>query len=107
MQGQRLGDLLRSRRLVTDRELADALTLQSLAGGLLGQLLIRLGAISEADLMGVLCQELDLAELTGVVAPSPAQVAALMAELRSPVAWWSQRQAMAWRAGEGPDACLF
>jgi len=45
MQGQRLGELLRSRRLVTDRELADALALQSLAGGLLGQLLIRLGAI--------------------------------------------------------------
>ena len=45
MQGQRLGELLRSRRLVTDREVADALALQSLlAGGLFGQLLIRLGA---------------------------------------------------------------
>jgi len=74
MQGQRLGELLRGRRLVTDRELADALALQSLAGGLLGQLLIRLGAISEADLMGVLAQELGLAELTSEEAPTPGQV---------------------------------
>src|SRR5581483_6532958 len=107
MQGQRLGELLRDRRLVTDRELADALALQSLAGGLLGQLLIRLGAISEADLMAVLGEELDRAELSADEAPKPAQVAALLAEIRSPAAWWAQRQAMAWRAGEGDGARLF
>ena len=50
MQGQRLGELLRSRRLVTERELADALAMQALAGGLLGQLLIRMGALSEIEL---------------------------------------------------------
>ena len=107
MQGQRLGELLRGRRLVTDRELADALALQSLAGGLLGQLLIRLGAISEADLMAVLGDELGLTTLSADEAPKSAQVAALLAEIRSPAAWWTQRQAMAWRAGEGDDARLY
>ena len=107
MQGQRLGELLRSRRLVTDRELADALALQSLAGGLLGQLLIRLGAISEADLMAVLGEALGLTALAADEAPKAAQVAALLAEIRSPAAWWTQRQAMAWRAGEGEGARLF
>jgi general secretion pathway protein E len=107
MQGQKLGELLRGRQLVTDRELADALALQSLAGGLLGQLLIRLGAISEADLMAVLSEELGLAELAAGETPTAAQVGALLAEIRSPAAWWTQRQAMAWRAGEGPGARLF
>jgi general secretion pathway protein E len=107
MQGQRLGELLRGRRLVTDRELADALALQSLAGGLLGQLLIRLGAISEADLMAVLGEELGLTSLSADEAPKSAQVAALLAEIRSPAAWWTQRQAMAWRAGAGDDARLY
>src|SRR5580658_7374664 len=104
MQGQRLGELLRDQGLVSDRELADALALQSLAGGLLGQLLIRTGALSEVDLLSVLSAELRLPVLAAGEAPTAAQVAGFLAEIRSPLAWWAQRQAIAWRAGEAADA---
>ena len=50
MQTPRLGELLVSRGLVSEQELADALAMQALIGGLLGQLLIRIGALSENDL---------------------------------------------------------
>jgi general secretion pathway protein E len=57
--------------------------------------------------MGVLCQELGLVELAADELPTPGQVAVLLAQIRSPAHWWSQRQAMAWRAGEGDEARLF
>jgi general secretion pathway protein E len=107
MQGQRLGELLRGRELISERELADALALQSLAGGLLGQLLIRTGALSEVDLLAVLSEELDLATLTATETPAAAQVARFLTEIRAPLAWWIQRQAVAWRAGEDADAPIF
>jgi general secretion pathway protein E len=104
MQNQRLGELLRDRELISERELADALALQSLAGGLLGQLLIRLGALSEADLLAVLSQEMGVEVLAASEAPSAGQIARFLAEIRAPISWWSQRQALAWRAGEEEDA---
>jgi general secretion pathway protein E len=107
MQSQRLGELLRGRELISDRELADALALQSLAGGLLGQLLIRTGALSEVDLLAVLSEELSVGVLGPGEAPVAAQVAAFLAEIRSPLAWWTQHQAIAWRAGEGADGAVF
>ena len=45
MQTPRLGELLVARGLVSERELADALAMQALTGGLLGQLLIRIGVL--------------------------------------------------------------
>jgi general secretion pathway protein E len=104
MQCQRLGELLRGQGLISDRELADALALQSLAGGLLGQLLIRTGALSEVDLLAVLSDALDLVVLAAGETPTAAQVARFLAEIRSPPAWWTQHQAIAWRAGEQADA---
>jgi len=106
MQSQRLGELLRGRELISDRELADALALQSLAGGLLGQLLIRIGALSEGDLLAVLGGELGLEVLAPGAAPGAADVARFFAEIRSPTAWWAQRQAVAWRTGEGEAALV-
>jgi general secretion pathway protein E len=106
MQSQRLGELLRGRELISDRELADALALQSLAGGLLGQLLIRIGALSEADLLSVLGSELGLEVLRPGEAPGAGEVARFFADIRSPTAWWAQRQAVAWRAGEDDAAVV-
>ncbi|HEY1751552.1 MAG TPA: GspE/PulE family protein [Caulobacteraceae bacterium] len=107
MERRRLGERLQGGGLISERELADALALQSLAGGLLGQLLIRLGALSEADLLAVLSEELGVAVLAADELPTAGQVASLLSEIRSPAAWWLQRQAIAWRAGEGPDAPVY
>jgi len=99
---QRLGELLVARRLVSDRDRDAALALQDDVGGLLGQLLVRMGAVAESDLLTVLSDQLDVPVLARPEQPEAAQVAAFFAELRAPLAWWSERGAVAWRvAGRG------
>jgi general secretion pathway protein E len=106
MPRQKIGDLLRSDGLVSEADLKGALDLQHDVGGLLGMLLVRMGAISEAQLLDALSRQLAIPVLTPEEAPSPERVSAFLAEIRSPLAWWSERQAVAWRAGDGPDAAV-
>jgi len=60
MRYQRLGDMLRARQLVSETDLAQALRLQDEVGGLIGQALLRIGAIAEDDLLHVLSEQLQL-----------------------------------------------
>ena len=62
---RRIGDLLVARGLVSERDRAAALTLQQEIGGLLGQLLTRIGALSEGDLLRALAEQLDIPVLRG------------------------------------------
>ncbi|HEY2708133.1 MAG TPA: ATPase, T2SS/T4P/T4SS family [Caulobacteraceae bacterium] len=89
-----------ARGLVSERELADALAMQQMAGGLLGQLLIRIGAVSEIELLKLLSEQLSIPVLAAGEAPTAGQVGAFLAEIRSPLPWWIARQAVAWRVGE-------
>jgi len=99
---QRLGELLVARRLVSDRDRDAALALQVDVGGLMGQLLVRMGAVAESDLLTVVAEQLSVPVLARHEQPDAAEVAAFFAELRAPLAWWSERGAVAWRAdGEG------
>src|SRR5580698_6960373 len=104
MQTPRLGERLVARGLVSEAQLADALAMQALSGGLLGQLLIRMGALSEIDLNKLLSEQLGLKVLDNEETPTAAQVGKFLGEIRSPIPWWMQHQAAAWRAGEAPDA---
>src|SRR5580692_9480572 len=104
MQTPRLGELLVARGLVSEAQLADALAMQALSGGLLGQLLIRMGALSEIDLNKLLSEQLGLKVLDNEETPTAAQVGRFLGEIRSPIPWWLQHQAAAWRAGEAPDS---
>jgi general secretion pathway protein E len=104
MQTPRLGELLVARGLVSEHQLADALAMQTLSGGLLGQLLIRMGALSEIDLNKLLSEQLGLKVLDNEETPTAAQVGRFLGEIRSPIPWWMQHQAAAWRAGEAPDS---
>ncbi|HXQ16441.1 MAG TPA: GspE/PulE family protein [Caulobacteraceae bacterium] len=99
-----MGELLVARGLVSERELADALAMQALTGGLLGQLLIRIGAISEIELNKLLSEQLGLKVLDNEETPTAAQVGKFLGEIRSPIPWWVQHQAAAWRAGEALDS---
>ena len=89
--------------MVRPGDLANALTLQAQNGGLIGLNLVRLGALSEAQLLEVLSDQLGLALLAPEDAPTPEQVAAFLAELRSPLSWWAEREAVAWRFGGDPE----
>src|SRR5690606_26927497 len=58
--GQRLGDILVTRELIRAADLERALELQDAMGGRLGQLLVRIGALSEDQLLEVLSAQLGL-----------------------------------------------
>ena len=96
---RRLGELLIERGLVRSGDLTNALVLQSQNGGLIGLNLVRLGALSESQLLDVLSEQLGLAVLAPEDAPTPEQISAFLAELRSPLSWWAEREAVAWRFG--------
>ncbi|MGN6113642.1 MAG: GspE/PulE family protein [Luteimonas sp.] len=67
----RLGDLLLEREFVRQADLDRALDLQAALGGRLGQLLVRLGALSEDQLLEALSSQLGLPVLgAGAVAPA-------------------------------------
>lgn len=96
----RLGEVLVERGLVRSADVTNALALQDQNGGLLGLNLVRLGAISEAQLLEVLSEQLGLPILLAEDGPRPDQVAGFLAEIRSPLSWWAEAEAVAWREDE-------
>lgn len=100
---RRLGEVLIERAMIRAGDLANALTLQAQNGGLLGLNLVRLGALSEAQLLEVLSEQLGFAIMAPEDGPSPEQVSAFLTEIRSPLSWWAEREAVAWRTGGDPE----
>jgi len=98
----RLGEVLTERGLVRPADIANALSLQAQNGGLIGLNLVRLGALSEAQLLDVLSEQLSLSVLAPEDGPAPTLVSSFLEEIRSPLAWWAEREAVAWRE-ELPD----
>jgi general secretion pathway protein E len=94
---RRLGEELIARGLIRPDDLANALTLQRQNGGLLGLNLVRLGAISETQLLEILSEQLGLPVLAPEAAPRPDRIAGFLAEIRSPLNWWAEHEAIAWR----------
>ena len=99
-----LGALLLAKGLISERELEVAQALQADVGGLIGQLLVRIGAISEENLLLTLGEQLRLQVLGPDQAPSLDQTAAFIKSAGAPLAWWIDRQAIAWRVGEGDES---
>jgi general secretion pathway protein E len=97
---RRLGELLIERGLIRPADLANGLTLQGQNGGLIGLNLVRLGALSEAQLLEQLSDQLGFPILAPEDGPSPEQVSAFLGEIRTPLSWWAEREAVAWRDGE-------
>jgi general secretion pathway protein E len=104
---RRLGEVLVERGLVRPADIANALSLQAQNGGLIGLNLVRLGALSEAQLLDVLSEQLGLAVLLPEDGPAPERISTFLDEIRSPLGWWAEREAVAWREGEGDDSRIF
>jgi general secretion pathway protein E len=93
----RLGEFLVQKNMVRDADVENALAVQSSVGGLLGLILVRLGALSESDLLLALSDQLGLSIQSREAMPAPAQVQALIDDTRTNASWWADRQALAWR----------
>ena len=99
MRDERLGELLTDAELVSATDLEEALRLQSRSGGLLGQILVRTGALSEADLLRVLSDQLDLPIQGASDLPTPEGLLAFLSEGGLAAGWWVDHAAAAWREG--------
>ena len=106
MPRQRIGDLLLAEGLVSQADIDNALALQAETGGPIGQMLVRLGAISEDRLLEVLCQQLRIRGRGAAEAPEPERIADFLDVVGAPLHWWADREAVAWRAGDEADAAV-
>ncbi|MBU2377557.1 MAG: hypothetical protein KJ824_00185 [Alphaproteobacteria bacterium] len=102
MARARLGELLVDRGLVRPSDVQNALAIQATNGEPIGLNLVRLGALSEAQLLEVLSEQLGLPVLASEDGPAPDAILSFLAEIGSPLDWWASRNAVAWRE-PGPD----
>ena len=56
--------------------------------------------MSEAQLLEVLSDQLSLDVLASEDGPTPEAITAFLGEIRSPLSWWAEREAVAWRDPE-------
>jgi general secretion pathway protein E len=97
MPMRRLGSLLIERRLLSEGDLARALSFQQMYGGRLGAILIRLGAISEDYVLECLSTQLALPIITQDTLPQDPQVyVTAVRRFGIDAEWWFDQSALVW-----------
>ncbi|PJK14731.1 type II secretion system protein [Lysobacteraceae bacterium NML07-0707] len=102
---QPLGQLLLARQAITEADLERALELQRDVGGRIGNLLIRIGALSEEQLLDALSQQLGLPLLGRDLEPPSIYEWSLPEGTDLPGDWMIDRQALIWQDSEGRVLC--
>lgn len=99
---QTIGDNLHARGLITQADLTQAARLQAEVGGLLGQALLRIGAVSEEDLLQAQSEQLGLSIMkAGEVSIDPDDYSRAIAVLGLTPRWLISRQCAIWQAEDG------
>ncbi|MGE0741140.1 MAG: GspE/PulE family protein [Hyphomonadaceae bacterium] len=93
---RRLEEILLERGLVSAEDLHEAAEL----GGPLTSTLVRLGAVSEADVLNAASQHLSVPLLHRDATPETSAVLDAVARLRIPPRWLAEREAIVWFEGE-------
>ncbi len=94
----RIGERLVQAGMVSEDDVQRALGLQLRAGGRLGSILIRMGALSEDALLAVLAEQSGL-PLVGADLPVPADAYAFMSQLGVRLDWLLDNNLVLWEAG--------
>jgi general secretion pathway protein E len=92
-----LADILLARGLVSERDLADAETVQRAKGGGVVATLTRMGAVSEDELLTALSELVGLPILDPDAAPSADQVREAIRTLPADLSWFLENEVIAWR----------
>lgn len=101
MDTRRIGEILLDRGAVSAHDLDEALRYQAGIGGLIGQALLRTGALAEDTLLAALSKQLDLPVLAAADLPVDLLAYARCATaLGLPAAFLIQHDAVLWFAGE-------
>lgn len=95
----RLGEMLIEAGFVNSQEVERAMEFQSRLGGKLGAVLIRLGALSEDNLLNTLSKQLDIPVITDI----PIDITPLLnliEESGIEQDWWLDQEVVAWEADD-------
>ena len=99
---QTIGDSLHARGLISQADLTQATRLQAEAGGLLGQALLRIGAVSEEDLLRAQSEQLGLEVMSASgVSIDPVDYTRAIAVLGLTPRWLNSRRCALWQTAEG------
>ncbi len=102
----KIGELLLQKGLIQESDLRKALQIQQKAGGRLGSVLIRVGALSEDALLPVLAQQLELERLTGDALPDDLVVYQCLLESPINLDWFIDHKLVLWPLSENRYGCL-
>jgi general secretion pathway protein E len=103
----RLGEMLIQADFVSEQDIQRALEFQSRFGGELGSVLIRMGALSEDNLLIILSQQLHLPILDGKNLPMEANLfLETMEKTGIDKDWWLDQQLLAWEAPDHTVHCI-
>ena len=92
-----VGEILIEKGLISERDLTQALAMQAEVGGLVGQALQRLGAVTEEALLETLAEQLDLAVAAPHMLPEgPGAFTDAVRALNLPQSWFTARRAVVW-----------
>ena len=100
-----LGQMLIARGTISEADLARALELQASVGGRLGSLLIRIGALSEDQLLDTLCVQLDLPLLGRDVQMPEVEAWVIPGDDPVSVDWMQDREVLLWLDGDQQVWC--
>ena len=97
-----INDILRERELVSEKDLSQAKRLQNEVGGLIGQALLRLGALSEEDLLQAQSEQLGL-PIMGFddISLQPEDYSRAISALDLRPQWLKSRRCAVWQSEEG------
>ncbi len=103
----RLGEMLIEAGFVTEQDVQRALEFQARLGGLLGAVLIRMGALSEDNLLSILSKQLDIPVMDSKQIPQDINLLLNTIEQSNiDEDWWLDQEVVAWETSEGTLHCL-
>ena len=103
----RLGEMLIQANLANEQEIERALNFQTRFGGKLGAVLIRMGAISEDNLLNVLGKQLDLPIIQAKHIPIDVNVLLeAMEKTGIEKDWWLDQEVVIWETEENHIHCI-
>ena len=103
---QRLGDLLVERNLIQESDLERALHLQQQTGGRIGVCLVRIGSISEDNLLRTIAEQLSMRLVTQDQCPDPSEIYRFMVDSEVNFEWFLSEGVLIWPGGEDTICCI-
>ena len=102
-----IGQILQQRDLIGDNDLAKALSFQSSLGGRLGAILVRIGSVSEDNVLDALSYQLGLDIIQGEALPQdPITYVEVMRASGIEPEWWIDQGALVWALDASSIACI-